>query len=85
MKKVTLCLMALLLTGCGTTYKVSVDEAKQHMPEAVKERCEPLPKPLSRGASMGDLTKAYDQVNGLYGECAVRDAAKADWIDSQGQ
>lgn len=85
MRLLTACALAVLLAGCAPKYQFSVDAATLKMPAAVKERCDPLPKPLKRGASMGDLTKAYDQVNGLYGECATRDAAKADWIESQGQ
>lgn len=85
MRALTICLLAVLLSGCGTTYKYSVDAGTNTMPEAVRQKCDPVPKELKRGASMGDQTKAYDNLVGLYGECAERDAAKADWIASQGQ
>lgn len=85
MRTLAIGLLAVLLTGCGTTYKFSVDEAKNTMPESVRQKCDPVPKELKRGASMGDQTKAYDNLVGLYGECAERDATKADWIASQGQ
>lgn len=85
MKILTVCLLSLLLPGCGSIYKFSVDEAANKMPEDVRQKCDPIPKELQRGASMGNQTMAYDNLVGLYGECAKRDAAKADWISSQGQ
>lgn len=85
MKHLTICLLAVLLTGCGAKYNYTVDAAVNRMPESVRQKCDPVPKDLKRGASMGDQTKAYDSLVGLYGECAERDAAKADWIASQGQ
>lgn len=78
-------LLAVLLSGCAPKYKYSVDAATNTMPESVRQKCDPVPKDLKRGASMGDQTKAFDNLVGLYGECAERDAAKADWIASQGQ
>lgn len=85
MKLVMIGLTAVLLTGCGAKYNYSVDAAVNSMPESVRQKCEPVPKELKRGASMGDLYKAHDNLVGLYGECVERDAAKADWIASQGQ
>lgn len=85
MRALTIGLLAVLLAGCGTTYKYSVDAATNTMPGSVRQKCDPIPKELKRGANMGDQTKAYDRLVGLYGECAERDAAKADWIASQGQ
>lgn len=85
MKILTVCLLSLLLPGCGATYKFSMDEAANKMPEDVRQKCDPIQKELQRGAGMGNQTMAYDNLVGLYGECAKRDAAKADWISSQGQ
>lgn len=85
MKHLTIVLLAVLLAGCGAKYNYTVDAATNTMPGSVRQKCEPIPKELKRGANMGDQTKAYDSLVGLYGECAERDAAKADWIASQGQ
>lgn len=85
MKSLMIGLLAVLLTGCGAKYNYSVEAAVNKMPESVRQKCDPVPKELKRGANMGDQTKAYDNLVGLYGECAERDAAKADWIASQGQ
>lgn len=86
MKALTICLLAVLLAGCGTQYKFSVDQTANTMPESVRQKCDPVPKEVSRREnSMGKLYTAYDNLVGLYGECAKRDAAKADWITSQGQ
>lgn len=86
MRTLTICLLAALLAGCGTTYKYSVDAGTNTMPESVRQKCDPVPKELSRERnSMGNLYTAYDNLVGLYGECIKRDAAKADWIASQGQ
>lgn len=85
MKTLTIVLLAAMLAGCGAKYNYTVDAAVNRMPESVRQKCDPVPKDLKRGATMGDQTKAYDNLVGLYGECAERDAAKADWIASQGQ
>lgn len=87
MRKVTLLAMAAILAGCSSApkYSFTVDEAANKMPEAVRQKCDPIPKELGHGAGMGNQTVAYDNLIGLYGECAERDAAKADWISSQGQ
>lgn len=87
MRKVTLLAMAVILAGCSSApkYSFTVDEAANKMPEAVRQKCDPIPKELRHGAGMGNQTVAYDNLIGLYGECAERDAAKADWISSQGQ
>ena len=92
MKKVILVLLFSLVAGCSTTpkYNVTVDAAKTQAPEAVKVRCDPIDKKMVKRAGekdsvpMGDLLKAKDYLVGLYGECATRDAAKADWMESQG-
>lgn len=87
MMKVTLLAMAAILAGCSSApkYSFTVDAATNKMPEAVRQKCEPIPKELHPGATMGGQTVAFDNLIGLYGECAERDAAKADWISSQGQ
>ena len=85
MKILLACLLAAMLTACGTSYKFSVDQTTLTMPEAVRQKCDQIPKELQRGASMGNQTAAYNNLIGLYGECAQRDAAKADWISSQNQ
>lgn len=87
MMKVTLLAMAVILAGCSSAQKYSftVDAATNKMPEAVRQKCEPIQKELQPGSTMGSQTVAFDNLIGLYGECAERDAAKADWISSQGQ
>ncbi|MNC63654.1 hypothetical protein D3C76_388880 [compost metagenome] len=87
MMKVTLLAMAVILAGCSSApkYNFTVDAATNKMPEAVRQKCEPIPKELEHGAAMGNQTVAFDNLIGLYGVCAERDAAKADWISSQGQ
>lgn len=91
MKALTIGLLAVLLSGCGAKYNYSVEAAVNKMPESVRQKCEPIDKKLVKkegevdSVPMGDLLKAKDYLVGLYGECAERDAAKADWIASQGQ
>lgn len=87
MRGLTLLAMAALLAGCSSSpkYNFTVDAAVNKMPEAVRQNCDPIPKELGQGATMGNQTVAYNNLIGLYGECAKRDAAKADWISSQGQ
>ncbi|WOL24242.1 hypothetical protein fHeYen801_032 [Yersinia phage fHe-Yen8-01] len=73
-----------IIVGCGNTPRpqVTVDQAKPHVPESVRIVCDPVPE--DPGTTMGSLYKAYSYLLGLYGECAVRDKSKADWIASQG-
>lgn len=85
MKPIMIGVLGVILAGCGTSYKFSVDQTALTMPEAVRQKCDQIPKELQRGASMGNQTTAYNNLIGLYGECAKRDAAKADWISSQNQ
>lgn len=87
MKTIALLAVAVVMAGCSSEpkYNFTVAEDKNTMPESVRQRCDPIPKELAHGASMGRQTAAYDNLIGLYGECAKRDAAKADWIASQGQ
>lgn len=79
---------SLLLTGCGTTYQVRVDADQAPLDPAVAERCDPVlqaPVPNAKGEiPMGDLYQFANDMVGLYGECATRDAGKYDWIKSQG-
>lgn len=87
MKWMIIVAIAAILAGCSSApkYNFTVDAAANKMPEAVRQKCDPIQKELGHDASMGNQTRAYDNLIGLYGECAKRDAAKADWISSQGQ
>lgn len=84
--------VVLVLAGCGTKpeFTYSVDQAVAKAPASVKERCEPIDKKMVKregqidSVPMGDLYKQSDYLIGLYGECAARDAAKAEWMESQG-
>ncbi len=76
---------ALLLAGCGTTYHAQVVQPSNPMPESVRAKCDLIPVELAHQAHAGNALDAYDSLVGLYGECALRDKAKADWISSQGQ
>ena len=80
-----LILMMVILTGCGTTYRAEVAQPTNKMDTSVRERCQPIPVELQHKSHMGNLETAYDDLIGLYGKCAIRDKAKADWIESQGQ
>ena len=82
---IKLLLAAVLLTGCGTTYKSNVVQETNTMPEDVRVRCDLIPESLQHSSHAGNVSNAYDELIGLYGECALRDAAKAKWIGSQGQ
>ena len=85
--KALIALAVLAISGCSGApkYIFTLEEAANKTPEAVRQKCEPIPKELRKGSTMGNQTVAYDNLIGLYGECAKRDAAKADWISSQGQ
>ena len=77
--------LALLMEGCAILPPVvPLEPIKPRMPADVRAVCDPLPGGLKAGMSMGDLYEYTDALIGLYGDCALRDAAKARWADSQG-
>ena len=76
--------IALMLGGCGTTYEVRVDADQAKADRALTETCDIVPDPPSRGSSFGTVYEFGNKMVGLYGECAVRDRAKYDYIKSQG-
>lgn len=76
--------IALMLGGCGTTYQVRVDADHAQVDPAVSEVCDLVPAPPPRNSSFGTVYEFSSKMVGLYGECAVRDRAKYDWIKSQG-
>jgi hypothetical protein len=76
---------ALLLSGCGSTYKVSVSDDKAQIDPASAVTCDPVPDAPKRGeATMGQLYTFADDMVALYGVCAIRDRGKYRWIKSQG-
>lgn len=76
--------IALMLGGCGTTYEVSVNEDKAKLDPSVAVPCDPVPATPPRGSSMGALYEFGNKMVGLYGECAIRDRGKYNWIKDQG-
>jgi hypothetical protein len=83
--KAIIVLMAVLLAGCGSTYKTSVAEDKPPLESALAEVCDPVPPSPVRGqASMGELYTFADTMVAKYGECALRDRGKYRWIKQQG-
>lgn len=86
MRALLVLVAALVIVGCSSApqYSFTVDSERDPAPESVKERCDLLPKEASGEAPMGNILRAYDSLIGLYGICAERDAAKANWITSQG-
>lgn len=88
MSKLTACYClaaTLLLAGCGTTYQIDATPPAAALDPSVSEPCDPVPDSPKRGkASMGELYKFSDRMVALYGECAVRDLGKYNWIKSQG-
>ncbi len=85
MKKTMLVATLLMLAGCAPRLAptVIVADAKPKASELVKVKCDQLP-PDIEDDTMGALYRGYTQLQGMYGECAKRDAAKAEWIASQG-
>lgn len=83
--KAILIAAALLLVGCGHNPPAPVEPNTLPLDPATAERCDPVPDAPPRDtATMGQLLKFSDLMVGIYGECAVRDAGKYDWIKSQG-
>lgn len=83
--KAIIVMMAVLLAGCGSTYKVSAPDDAAPLDPASAEVCETVPASPERGkASMGELYTFADEMVALYGECALRDRGKYHWIKSQG-
>ncbi len=80
---IVLCLVTL--SGCGTLYQAMVAQPTNLMPESIRQKCEPIPVELAHKAHAGNLMDAYDSLVGLYGECALRDRAKANWVGAQNQ
>lgn len=77
---------AILLTGCQNTPQQALPDANTlPLDPTVAKRCDAVPAAPPRDtADMGQLLQFGDLMVGLYGECAVRDAGKYDWIKSQG-
>lgn len=73
-----------MLGGCGTTYQVRVDADRAQVDPAVSEVCDIVPEAPPRKSSFGTVYEFGNKMVLLYGECAIRDRAKYDWIKSQG-
>lgn len=73
--------IAIALAGCSA---IEVKPDAIPVNPMISELCDLVPDPPPRGAAMGDLYTFSHEMIGLYGECALRDKAKADWIKSQG-
>jgi hypothetical protein len=83
--KLTMLAAVLCLGGCATTqYLPAKPEEKVKAQANVVKTCDPVPAAPARGANFGNVYGAYDDLVGLYGECALRDRAKLDFIRSQG-
>lgn len=77
--------LVLVLAGCAHNPPVPpIEPIKVRMPPDVRVPCDPLPTVFQLGMSMGDLYAAADALIGAAGECALRDAAKLRWVESQG-
>lgn len=77
---------ALALAGCGTTttFKTYVQDDKLPVDPNVGVTCDLVPETPPRSSSFGAVYEFANEMVGLYGVCALRDKAKADWIKSQG-
>lgn len=84
MRIVLLIALALSLAGCGTTYRFNVNQDAAQLDPANAQPCDPVPDPPPKGSSFGQVYEFSNKMVGLYGECAVRDRGKYDWIKSQG-
>lgn len=82
--KVLVLAALLALGGCGTTYQVRSDAHIAAVPADVKKECDPVPEAPARGSDFGALYQFATALVAKYGECALRDQAKANYITSQG-
>lgn len=76
--------LALSLAGCGTTYRFNVNQDTAPLTPENAQPCDLVPTAPGKGASFGQVYEFSNKMVGLYGECAVRDRGKYDWIKSQG-
>ena len=83
MKYLVLLIAAVALGGCGHI-PVTVDAAVVPRDPSVQTPCDLVPPSPARGSSFGEVYTFSQTMVGLYGECALRDQAKGDWIESQG-
>ena len=72
----------LLLSGCGETQSYPVEVSVPQPPANIMTRCEDLPPLLVSPVTMGKLLEHDAIMVSLYVECAIRDGAKANWIDA---
>lgn len=86
MRKVLILAIALALPGCGATntYKNYVQDDKNPVDPNVNVTCDLVPETPPRSSDFGEVYEFANDMVGLYGVCALRDKAKADWIKSQG-
>lgn len=77
-------LLVALLASCASVPVVPLEPIKVRMPADVRVPCDLLPSSYPDGLSMGDLYSAHDALIDQAGECALRDAAKLRWVESQG-
>lgn len=86
MKTILMLILAAALAGCGTTntYKVTQQDDKVPVDPNVNATCDIVPDTPPRKSSFGTVYEFANKMVGLYGECAIRDQAKANWIKSQG-
>ena len=84
--KTVIVFAALLLSGCGTTYKFSTGTDVNTAPVELSKTCDLIPIELQKQSksSLGNLSIAYDNLISLYTECALLNQVKYDWIKSQG-
>lgn len=84
MKRI-LIISTLALAGCKNTPQDQPDPNVLPLGPAIETKCAIVPDaPPRDSAHMGQLLVFSDQMVAQYGECALRDAAKYDWIKSQG-
>lgn len=80
-----LIIASLAVSGCAaSTPNARVDASRSIAPANLTTTCDPLPR-LGKPAPMGALLEYSDMVVGMYGECARRDRAKAEYIKSMHQ